>query len=455
MIVDAAAAGTFLFSGGGELADVTKIIITPHEGDILRNFEAVLIQRENFFIRKKDLRDFQEVGVDVLLEKPALVGKDLLNDFDAGGNVARALHGGVMDAAHAKGPDVFKFATGDGSLFPVMKDDVAVGVVAVVPAAAVLGEPDIVLQHGFSMGSPHDDGVIIGKLKIFRIFGKFSGGRMHGGPEIIQLETEKKLKNFFIRLRADLFAVGIDGFSGPRLKAPVFIIDEDAAVLNGRRHGSVRRGVDVEGRLVGGRDVSPPDPGRYADLGGNIERPISRAPAIRADDDKRGINARRRMLNDHLLERFPFILNIGDIQFFGGDEGVDERGMAKGSDEDGVRRKMGGVVRDRGKLRGDGLNIMRQQTGGDRDNFEIGGIGVDVRRAGGVGEFEGVGSRSGGDKGGRLSGADDARGEEDGGEESKGKNFLGHVSLVWLKGWNFEVRGIVRGGKRGDEGNRG
>ena len=84
---------------------------------------------------------------------------------------------------------------------------------------------------------------------------------MHGRPDVIEAEAQHEFEDFVVGFGADVIELGVEGFGGPGVEAPVFVIDENAAVFDGGRALLIRAGLDEEGVLVNHRNVRPKMPG--------------------------------------------------------------------------------------------------------------------------------------------------------------------------------------------------
>ena len=82
------------------------------------------------------------------------------------------------------------------------------------------------------MGCGYDDTILVGSdlAPGMRIEG--SCAAVHRRGEHIASEAEYQLANLFIGLRADVAQFLLEIVCGPRLQAPVLVVDEDAPVAD-------------------------------------------------------------------------------------------------------------------------------------------------------------------------------------------------------------------------------
>ena len=135
-----------------EARQVSVVVVTPHQRDVVRHAESVLVDVQHLFIRYEDLRHPCDVLADMPFQQLALVVDDLLQRLRLLLQTpAHALHGPVVDAPHADGVQILAALALAQSFGPVLVYGLAVG--HVVKASPLLDVPlaHVVAQHGFAM----------------------------------------------------------------------------------------------------------------------------------------------------------------------------------------------------------------------------------------------------------------------------------------------------------------
>jgi hypothetical protein len=259
---------------------------------------------------------------------------------------------------------------------------------------------------------------------------------MHGGPAEVGAQPQEQFEDVRVGFRADValagfpaFAgvadeIGLDGFRGPGLEAPVLVVEKDAAVFDGRRRLHVRRasGGDEQRVVMDGGNVGPPVPGGDADLFGEREGAERRSAAVRADDQQGGLHAGGGFLDGGDEEGLPLAGDGGGIDVPVLDDRIErgrvaERAKVDGVGGDGVTLGVGRM--ERGFVAGDFFKITGQKVGGDADNRGIGDVVAEID-GGLLGGDEGEGA------GLRRFGEDEVRaGGGGGGQKEQGKNQVG------------------------------
>ena len=372
MVINPEATGAFALGGRGEIADVTEIIVRPDDRDIVRYTQALTVEIEDFLVGAEHLGDSLHLGADMFREQRSLVGEDLPQHVDAFVIALGSLNGAVMYAAHAERVDGFVAAVGPHAFFPVGTDPFAIADVVVVgfgrgPFA------DVVAEHRLGVRRAHDDAVIVGEHGVAWISVEGFGAGVHRRPEGVGLEAQQELEDFCVGLGADAAVFRFEGFRGPRLQAPILVIDEDAAILHRWRAEAFQTRRNQQRGFLFGRDVGPPMPGRNTDLLGKFIDAECGAAAVAADDDERLRHTGERFFHDGDDETLPRSGQRSDIDFLFCGETVDHRMFAQGADEN--QCSAFGEGRDgHGRLcPGDAFDVGRELAGGDGNHFIVSG----------------------------------------------------------------------------------
>ena len=84
---------------------------------------------------------------------------------------------------------------------------------------------------------------------------------MLGRPEAVGTESEQKFHDFLVGIRTYVVVGGIDCFLCPRQECPVFVVDEESAVLDGWLFHLGSVALNIDDRHGSGFYVCPPDVG--------------------------------------------------------------------------------------------------------------------------------------------------------------------------------------------------
>ena len=177
-------------------------------------------------------------------------------------------------------------------------------------------------------GAEHDV-VLAGNGQVGLIGPKCFGTEVHGGPQSVGTQTQQQFHHAGIGIGADVVVLFVDTFGGPRLQAPVLIVDEDAAILHRGfpRHHLVA--THVESLLPGGCHVGPPDIGRHPHLPGKFKKAVCRSARGRADYSK-GVHTRNPLEG----KDFPCAFHAANIKHLLLNESIDEMGLPDGPGND-------------------------------------------------------------------------------------------------------------------------
>ena len=139
-----------------------------------------------------------------------------------------------MEAAHREGVDVVILCR---LLYPSVELAVYGVAIGLVIPFAVNGRVPlrlrcIVEQEGLAMRCSYHDSEAVGDNLVFGIAIKRRGAGMHCRSEHVALQSQYKLAYLRIGARPDISLFGFKCLSGPRRKAPVFIVKEYASIAN-------------------------------------------------------------------------------------------------------------------------------------------------------------------------------------------------------------------------------
>ena len=94
------------------------------------------------------------------------------------------------------------------------------------------------------MRRTHDDGVIVRDKFVLRVEIERARDFVHRRPERVGFQAQQQLADARVGLRPDVARLRLESFCRPRLQAPVFVVEEDAAILHRRRADAAHVGRD-------------------------------------------------------------------------------------------------------------------------------------------------------------------------------------------------------------------
>ena len=246
------------------------------------------------------------------------------------------------------------------------------------------------------MGGAHDDAVLIGELRVERIVCG-EGVIPHGGPEKVGLKAQQQFEDFCVELAVH----GAERFFRPAAERGSFVVEEDAAVFDGRLGLEMAAGIDDERVMMRDAHVGPPVPGRDTDLGGEIVDAEDGAALIGAGDHQRAADAGQGTVDDRGDGGLPVAGDAGDVEFAAPYEAVDEGAVADGADEHGVSvTGFRGHVKECRLQAGDALYVRLEVAGGPNHAGPVGLVNEDGGRMAVRGKGEALGLRAEADVGG-------------------------------------------------------
>ena len=324
MVVDAVSAAPFPFLCRWQLADEGVVVVNPAHRHVVGNPQSRIVEGEGFLVGDVDLWHFRGVAAQGVGDDFALGGDDVGQSLQLSRLSVVAEQGNVLQSAHADVVDALVAACLAGAFGPIVVATLRIGgkreVAAVVARLEARPLPEVVAQH--AVARTHDYRPCFRQSLV--LFQRPKGFRaaVLSRPEAVGTQAEQKLHDFLVRARAYIIICSVDGLPRPREHGPVFVVDEESAVLHGRflYGGSVA--LDIDGGHGGGCDVGPPNVGRDADAAAYLEESVGRAARGSAHDDEGLADAFGRVL--HELERvgFPNARQTRGIDLAGGNKRV-------------------------------------------------------------------------------------------------------------------------------------
>ena len=165
-----------------EVTDIAVVIITPHQGHIIRNLQAGVINIKYFFIRYKNLRNLSHIFIHIFLYQATLISEYTVQHSFLLFYRLGTLHLAIMYATHTKRIEYFLICHFFHPVFPEFIDSSTVIYIVIrsIPSSSPLSGSTA--SHRFTMGSPHKDPVLLCHFPI--AFSQEKGERtfVHGRP---------------------------------------------------------------------------------------------------------------------------------------------------------------------------------------------------------------------------------------------------------------------------------
>ena len=285
MIVDAVAAATLPFGCGGKVAYVAVVVVAPHQAHVVGHLKAGVIHVLHFLVGDEHLRHLLHVIVYILAQQLALVGDDAFQNAFLLLDGFGVLHGAVVHTAHADGVENGLAGHLAQTALPEPSHLGAVVHIVVVAGAAAGPLAGRARCHGLAVRAAYVDAVAGGGLAVAGYKEEGLRTLVHGGPEGVGAQAQQQFEDAFVGLGTDAsFQSRLVGLAGPRHHAPVFVVDEDAAVLHtGMLFLPVVGGQGEPLQGVRCR-IGPPCPGRYTQQTRHLEQSVGHAVAVAAGD---------------------------------------------------------------------------------------------------------------------------------------------------------------------------
>lgn len=120
----------------------------------------------------------------------------------------------------------------------------------------------------------------------------------------------------------------------PAGQSRLFVVEEEAAILDGRRLLDLALGQSIDVLPLAGRDIGPEVPWADADLLADVVNAVNSAARVAASDDQSLSDALDRVLNELADEGFPLALDLTDVNEARLDELIDNLRVADGAGND-------------------------------------------------------------------------------------------------------------------------
>ena len=211
------------------------------------------------------------------------------------------------------------------------------------------------------MRSAHHDSIFVGQFGIQRII-FIEGTSPHGGPEKIATQAEDEFEDLYVKF----VVISAKFFLRPSGKCGRFIIQKDAAVLDGGLALKMTARLDEESILMRDGHICPPIPGRNADLLGEFVNAVDSSALVATDNDESGGDTGKGV--GHGLDeiRLPLPCQRSGIDLVIADQLLKKGAFTQRGDDYGRLLRSGLLKKNRGRnrrLRSECLSRDRSRRG--------------------------------------------------------------------------------------------
>ncbi len=191
MIIDSIASRTCAFFSSREMADITIIIITPHQRHIIRHLQSGMINIEHFFIGNKNLRDFSYLFINVFLNQPALIRKHTIYHGLLFLHCLCSLHLAIVHTTHTQRIEYFLTCHFFDTVFPEFINCRSIIYIIISPLSSSLPLAGSIASHRFAMGSANEDSIFLRSFPVTFSQKKRKRTFMHCRPIGIGSQTKQ------------------------------------------------------------------------------------------------------------------------------------------------------------------------------------------------------------------------------------------------------------------------
>ena len=206
---------------------VAIVVITPHQGDIIRHPQAALINLQHLLVRDEYLWHLLHILAIILLYEFPLVVDYLLQAVQLLLWCFHALHRTIMNASHAYSKEFFRALHLFQALCPVFLYCFAIGDIVICPTLLHLPFSHIIAQERLTMACAYQNAEGIGHFFVSLYCEEARTDIMHSRPDDVGTQSQHQFEESLIGLWSHIVL-------RPLADAPVFVIDEDATILNRR-----------------------------------------------------------------------------------------------------------------------------------------------------------------------------------------------------------------------------
>ena len=281
MIIHSRTSAALLLAGIRETGDIPIVVIAPHQGDIVRHLEALLIQLQHLFIRHKHLHLLFGCS-DVLHYELLLVVDNLLQGLELLLFSGIALHRTVVNTTHANSKYVI---TGCLYFFkalnPILLYCLAIGAIVEASSFGYIPLAYIVAQKRFTVRGSYDDAARVSNSLVAWCKEECLCTLVHSRPDGIGTQAQQQLEYLAISAGTYLpIGVWLECIAAPRTDTPVFIVDKDTPIGYTRALLCGKVSAKHQPVTTLRHYIAPPYPRRDTSHARELQQSICHSPAI-------------------------------------------------------------------------------------------------------------------------------------------------------------------------------
>ena len=264
VIIHAASAFAQLLVLFRQTCDISVVVVTPHQRNILRHFQPSLINLQHLLVGHEHLCLLRRIA-DVLPNQFLLVVNHLLQGIKLLLHGLHALHRAVVYAAHANGEHVvLRLAHLLQAFRPVVLHASLVGDVIECTSLLLVPLAHVVAQKRFAMGCAYHHSATVGHCLCPLHLEECCRSLVHARPDGVGAQSHQQLEYSLVSVLAYIPRFGRVVIEiAPRTRRPVFVVQENASIFH--RCTLQRLVVAVYGQSVLSlrHEVAPPYPRTY------------------------------------------------------------------------------------------------------------------------------------------------------------------------------------------------
>ena len=294
MVIHAKSALALLAAKCRQASHVTPVVITEQQRHVIGYLHALVVEILHFLIEGPHLWCLRGRFTCHVTDQLALVLHDILHQFHGG----MIFHLGVTVTTHTDGVHRLPAFGTFHATTPEVEH--LVFVVLEAPGAVPLATLPVLLgqSHRLMVRGAHHDTHLVGQRSVVLVI-VIEGTLPHGGPQVVAFQTEQQFKHLLVTFRIDATKLLV----GPVAKGGPLVVDEDATIGHLRLAIGIYTFLNIYILMLCYRNVSPPVPGRHADLAAQLIDAVDGATFVAAGNHQ-CLTDTSHWVVDHLKQIF-------------------------------------------------------------------------------------------------------------------------------------------------------
>ena len=309
MVIDTTATLALTFCLVRHTLHIPKVVIRPHQRDVLWHLKPSIIDVERLLIGHKNL--WNQCGTLFLmrLQNLTLVCHHLFQRASPHLRVGRTLHRLIVQSTHTHRVDIVILRCLSNTIVQFLPDGLLVRQVVplAIPFLTPFRRSGIVEQQRLTMTGGNHDAPLCRLHLTLRMAIESPCTSVHGRSQHIGLQTQQQFTHLIISLRTNILQFSFEVPLCPRLQAPVLIVEEDTTILHRRFLRCIVLFI-VQRSLLLHRHIGKPIPRAHTYPFTHMERTIRCTPRITAHHIE-------SLALRHNLELFPSTTNVLHTHF--------------------------------------------------------------------------------------------------------------------------------------------